>query len=140
MTKEELQEIVTRLKATNTKEDAYFGIFSYGGGPDESFIKANRQGLELFAAEILEASMLTGEIVNDGQKNLHPLRYDEEWIDGETIVQYVEPFLESRENRKEEAYTQSWRDKMFTGGCVLLVVLGVIVFITGLITAVRWLF
>lgn len=140
MTKEELQEIVARLKATNTKDDAYFGIFRYGGGPDESFIKANRQGLELFAAEVLEASMFAEEIVNDHKKNIHSFSYDEEWIDGETLVQYVEPFLEPRQKIKEETVTPSWTDKMFAGGCILFVVICLVLLITGLVTAIKWMF
>lgn len=65
MEKDELQQIIDRLEATHSKDDAYFGIFEYGGDPDESFIKANKQGLGLFAAELLKAASRDAEGIAD---------------------------------------------------------------------------
>ena len=48
--KEELEKIIAQLEKCNAADGAYFAINRYGGGPEESYINANRTGLELFAA------------------------------------------------------------------------------------------
>ena len=67
MNKEELQNIIDKLESENRKEKAYFGIFEYGSGPDESYIKADKQGLELFALEILKAARDSEELLNNNK-------------------------------------------------------------------------
>jgi hypothetical protein len=82
LNKDELKAIIDQLETANSKDEAYFGIFQYGGGPDESFIKANKQGLELFAAAILRASRDADEIVVDKENNSIPLSYEESGLTG----------------------------------------------------------
>ena len=57
MTNSEIQEFISSIHQRNSIDQAYIGFFQYGGGPDESFIKANRQGLELYAAQLLSAGI-----------------------------------------------------------------------------------
>lgn len=59
MDKTELQKIIDTLEKNQSTEDAYFGIFQYGGAPDESYIKANKEGLELFSLELLKAAKVS---------------------------------------------------------------------------------
>jgi len=42
MTTEELQNIIEKLENEEYENLAQFGIFEFGGGPNESYIKANR--------------------------------------------------------------------------------------------------
>jgi hypothetical protein len=56
MTKEELQEIIGRFNEEELKQLGLFGIFQYGGGSDESFIRANKEGLELFTLQLLKSA------------------------------------------------------------------------------------
>lgn len=51
MTKEDLQTIIDQFDEADLKQQGVFGISQYGGGSDESFIRANKQGLELFAVQ-----------------------------------------------------------------------------------------
>jgi hypothetical protein len=135
--KDELQKIINHLESNSSKEEAYFGIFQYGGGPDESFVKANKQGLELFAADMLKASRDANDILADKEKTIIPLDFEEDWIDGDTFVQYVEPSIEKKEN---VPYIRTWRDQAqeyFFVGILLLVVTSIIV---GFITIISWFF
>lgn len=81
------------LKSKKLKEKAYFGIFQYGGGPDESCIKANTEGALQFTHDLLEAYTLLEEKLEKGEANpinTLSLDYNTDWIDGNTFVQYVE--------------------------------------------------
>ena len=53
LTKEELQKIIDQFDEDELKRQGIFGISQYGGGSDESFIRANKKGLELFALQLL---------------------------------------------------------------------------------------
>ncbi|MEA5137968.1 hypothetical protein [Arcicella rigui] len=92
MTDEELQNIINSFDETTLKEQAIWGIFQYGGGSDESFIKANKEGLTLFALELLKASLESKKIKeNPNEKFIH-IDCDENWNlkDAETYLQYIE--------------------------------------------------
>jgi hypothetical protein len=57
MDKEMLQNIILNLEEDILKEKATFGIYQFGGGPDESCIKADEGGLKLFAITLLKAAI-----------------------------------------------------------------------------------
>ena len=142
MEKEELQKIIDRITETNSKDDAYFGIFRYGGGPDESFIRANKQGLELFAVDLLKASRDTEEIISDPSQNAYTLEFEEEWIDedSETLLQYVEPSIDKRESAKPLPYKENWKDKLIGIGCFTGIIFLAVSVIVGIVSIFRWIY
>ncbi|UOQ74683.1 hypothetical protein [Hymenobacter cellulosilyticus] len=92
MTPEEVTEFANKLAAETPASEAYFGIFQQGDGPDESFIRANKQGLRLFAAGLLRAADQVDETLAHETKTLIPLEFQEnDWLDGDTSIDYVEP-------------------------------------------------
>jgi hypothetical protein len=44
LTKEALQRIIDQFDEEDLKRKGIFGISQYGGGPDERFIRANKEG------------------------------------------------------------------------------------------------
>lgn len=138
MDKEELQKIITKLESENLEKDAYFGIFMYGGDSDESYIKANKQGLELFAANLLKASNEVNELLSSNEEEVYDLDFD--WIDenSETIIQYIEPTLESGPTNNSETYQETWKDKIQKMGCIAVLVLVLASIIIGLATIIKW--
>ncbi len=140
MNKDELQKIIDQLESVNLKDEAYFGIFQYGGEQDESYIKANKQGLELFAINILKAARDSQDIINDTKKSIIPLDYQEEWIDGDTLAQYIEPIPETRKQIKTEPHQATWQDKYFAHGCFAVGIIVFVLMIIGLITIFTWIF
>ncbi|MBK7127838.1 MAG: hypothetical protein IPM74_14625 [Crocinitomicaceae bacterium] len=139
MNKDELQKIIDQLESSNSKEDAYFGIFDFGHESGESFVKANKEGLELFATELLKASRDADEIVADEKKKIINVEYNAAWIDGDTLIQYVQPSIEKRVNAKFEPPKQTWLGRIAGAGCLALILIAVAAFAIGLFTMFSWL-
>lgn len=141
LTKEKLNKIIESLESSNLIDDAYLAIYQHGGGPDESFAKANKEGLELFAVELLKASRDFDEIVNDNEKNVIPFDYKGNWIEGDIFIQYVEPVdKEGKLIREEEPYTETFFDRFIPFGCIGGIILMVIFAIVGLVSILKWIF
>lgn len=141
MKKEELNKIIESLESSCSMDDAYIAMYQYGGGPDESFAKANKEGLELLAVQFLKASRDFDEIVNDDEKNVIPLDYEEDWIDGDIFIQYVEPVDKTGKQIKEEKpQDETFFDRLVPFGCIGGIILIVISAIIGLISIVKWIF
>ena len=143
MTKEELQQVINQLTESNLEEEAFFGVLEYGG-TEEHYIKANRQGLELFAAELLKASRDAEQIINISDNNVHLIEWDDDvWLeDSEVFINYIEPSFMKRdqaENSNKEG-EETWKDSIFKYGCLMLVALALISMIVGLITIARWIY
>lgn len=139
MTDKEIGELINELRSKKNYDEAYIGYFQYGGGPDESFIKANREGLELHAAELLAAALETEtEFENGKQKTFG---FDEGISDDESdfFFNYVELIKEKRNDIKPYAeYKKTWKDRAFEIGCVSIIILLVSLIIIGFITAITW--
>ena len=71
-TKEDLQNIIDQFDEEELKRQGIFGISQYGGGSDESFIRANKEGLELFALELLKSARDTEATLADANKKIIP--------------------------------------------------------------------
>lgn len=141
MTKEELQKIINQFDEEELKKQGIFSILQYGGGSDESFIKANKEGLEMFALELLKSSRDAESVIADKEKNIIPLNYDESWIDefGDTFIQYIEP-IKGKQELKSKKYEQTFFDKLIPAGCIITIIVIVIATIVGLVTITNWLF
>ena len=142
MTEEELQKIIDQFDEEMLKRQGIFSILQYGGGSDESFIKANKEGLEMFALELLKSSRDAENVIADKKKNIIPLNYDESWIDefGDTFIQYIEPIKEKQEFKSKKDYKQTILDKLVPLGCITAIIVIIISTIVGLITITDWIF
>ena len=139
MTDKEIGELINELRSKKNYHEAYIGFFQYGGGPDESFIKANRQGLELHAAELLAAALETETEFEIGKEKTYGLDQDLLDDDSEFGFSYVELKKEKRNDIKPySVYKETWKDKAFKIGCIAIGILLVVLLIIGFITAVTW--
>ena len=139
MTDKEIGELINELRSKKNYDEAYIGFFQYGGGPDESFIKANRQGLELHAAELLAAALETETEFEIGKEKTYGLDQDLLDDDSEFGFSYVELKKEKRNDIKPYSeYKETWKDKAFKIGCITIGILLVVLLIIGFITAVTW--
>lgn len=109
--KNELTQIIEKLESSNSKDQAYFGIYFEDGVPTKSYISGNRQGLELFAALLLKASRDTVQILKT-EDEVTLVDYTEDWIKGSTFVRFIQPFLKSRATLEDE-YDLDDADKDF---------------------------
>jgi hypothetical protein len=138
---EDLQYIIEKLEADIIKEKATFGIFQYGGGPDESFIKADKEGLKLFALELLKAVKEFDDPENNQEGNLTFGSFDGDWINegSDTRIDYIEP-LAGREASKKQEYKETIGDKLIPYGCGIVALLVIVCFLMGLEELIRWIF
>ncbi len=142
LTKEELQKIIDQFDEDELKQQGIFGISQYGGGSDESFVRANKEGLELFALQLLKSARDSEAILSDTEKNIIPFDYDENWVDenSDTFVQYIEPIADKQKLKPKSEYKSTFADKLIPYGCGLLLFILAIAVIVGLITLYNWLF
>jgi hypothetical protein len=141
LTPGELQNIIARLEEAASKDKATFGIFQYGGGPDESYIKANKEGLMLYAIELLKAANSAEDIINDKEKSIIPLPFEEGWIDdrSSTIIETVEP-VSGRDEPKIEKHPEEFGDKVVSAGCIVGIALILACIAIGFWTLAKWIF
>jgi hypothetical protein len=137
--KEELQRLIDAIEKNNLKGEADFGIFQYGGGPDESLIKANPQGLALFAAQLLKAA----KEAEDQTINSIPLDIEESWVDKKSsiFIQYIQLIKEKQEKiiSPHATLPSSAKDKFFFAAGILVLVLLLITLGVGIWTIIKWL-
>jgi len=141
MTQDELQQIIDKLESQVSKYNASFGIFQHGGGSDESYIKANKEGLVLYALELLKAVNKTGEASGHGQNNI-PLSFEEPWLDeqSDTVVQYIEPVANRSIGIDTKGRKGSVLVKFLSCGCFTVIVLLIVSAFVGLWTLIKWVF
>lgn len=142
MTNEKLQNIIAQFDEKELKEKALFGILQYGGGSDESFIKANKEGLELFAFELLKSANEIENIIADKEKKTIPFDYVENLIDEEsnTFIDFIEPIDEEQNSKIKEDYKETFVEKFTPYGCGIIILILGISTLVGLITILDWLF
>ncbi len=142
LTKEELEKIIDQFDEDELKRQGIFGISQYGGGSDESFIRANKEGLELFALELLKSAREIENVLSDPEKNIIPFDYDEDWVDenSDTFIQYIEPIADKQKLKPKSEYKSTFVDKLMPFGCGLIAIILVISVVVGLVTVFNWIF
>lgn len=142
LTKEELQKIIDQFDEDELKRHGIFGISQYGGGSDESFIRANQEGLELFALELLKAAKETDNVLSDPEKKVIPFNYDEDWVDenSDTFIQNIELIADKQKLKPKSEYKSTFVDKLVPLGCGLIVLTLLISVVLGFVTMFNWLF
>lgn len=140
MTKEELIDLISKLEPGVSKDTALFEIYQYGGGPDESFVKANQEGLQLFAIELLKASLKVEQTVSDPSKTSIQIEHEEILENGDIGIHYIEPTLEKRQPSPKRPPENNWKDTLIKGGCISIAVIIIVATIIGLISIFKWLF
>ena len=139
MEDEELNKIIEILESKNSKDIASFGLY-YRDGEDEMHIKANKDGFELFAAELLKASRDSEKIINSTEKNYIDFGWKRKWISGELIA-YIEPISENRDEIKEDKpHRTSFKDDLLKYGCLTLIAITALGIAVGFYTIFEWLF
>jgi hypothetical protein len=136
---EDYDKLIEQLRSTINTEEATFGIFQYGGGTDECCIKANKEGLQLYALELLMAAQKTEEGFEDPEKQIIPISYQENWIDGDSdvLLQYIDP-AQKRAGTAIVEQKSTLHDKLVSGGCFLLFVFIVLSVLVGAVNIIKW--
>ena|SRR6218665_2223040 len=142
LTKEELQKIIEQFDEDELKKQGVFGIYQYGGDSDQSFVRANKEGLELFALQLLKSARDAENLLASTKKNIIPFDYEETWVDesSDTFIQYIEAIADKQKLKPKSEYKSTFTDKLIPYGCGLVLIILVIAVIVGLGTLYNWLF
>jgi len=139
---EELQQIIDQFDEVGLKAQGVFGIFQYGGGADESYIRANKEGLELYALWLLKASKESENILTTEGEKIINLDNLGDWIDenSDTSIDYIALLPNKMAFGEATKYQETTMDKMRGIGCMLVVILLLISTIIGVGTLAMWIF
>jgi len=142
LTNEELKESINDIDKQDLKKLATFGIFAIGENWDEIAIKANKEGLQLFALELLKASQQTKNVLLDKENNVIPIDSNAEWINPESDIKilYVEQVDKTHKEDKVDNKKETFADKSMKYGCFAILILLLIALVVGLWTLGKWLF
>jgi hypothetical protein len=132
---EELQDIIRKLDAENLKEQAFFGIFTKGPDQDECFIKANKEGLKLFALQLLR-------IANEHGIKTAPLDSQGGWIseDSDIFPLYVEVLDKKWVKMPVEESKSTLADSLIPVGCIGTLIFLFVAMLVGLVTIFDYFF
>ncbi|TBV25164.1 hypothetical protein DMZ43_12700 [Meridianimaribacter sp. CL38] len=142
MTNNIIHTIINQLKEGNSKEKAYLGFFQYGRDIDESCIKANKEGLLLYASYLLEAGLEINKRSFDKNK-IETFALSPDFISENTDFDfhYIELLNKPRlEIESISEYKESWKDKLVgyvIGGFLISLIVLIII---GFITILKWIF
>lgn len=109
---------------------------------DECYIKANKEGLQIFALQLLKAAAQTETILAHKEKNIIPLNLEGNWMDKEAAVifEYIEPISTKPEMPVRQASSSPAKDKLFSYGCGIGLIILLIAVLVGLASMLSWLF
>lgn len=133
---QKIQELIDQFDSEKLKENAYFGIFDE---EEYSYIKANKEGLLLYAMNLIVASKNIDSITNDSKDKTVSFERFVDWIDEEssTIIQYIEKFTGKRKVERENNNNFA-SNKLFSIGCFLLFIIFGVAFFVGLGEIIKW--
>lgn len=136
MDDEKIQELINQFDTEKLKENAYFGIFDEA---EYSYIKANKEGLLLYAMNLIVASKNIDSITNDSKDKTIPIERFADWIDEDSpiVIDYIEKF-EGKRKEVIEHIKSNFFEKLIPIGCFLLFIIFGASFFVGLAEIISW--
>ena len=125
MKTQEFRDQLNTLKVPGSK--GYFAMKQYGGGPDESFIEANKNGIIGFTEMLLES---IDESNNRDTYSIPVEFYDDE---SEVIIDHIR--IRENNTKSGVAVNEPLLTKI---GCAAACLAVIVVFISGCISIISW--
>ena len=119
------------IRKTEDHATAYWSIQQYGGDIDESFVKANRAGVLLFAADLLEAGIETPDQHGRATRGLNTIDQD-----GEIRLDHVELVQHDASQPPEEPKIRRLWKALAAGLWIALIVFILLCLVVGFKTIV----
>ena len=140
LTRQQIENIIDSLEEGTPADKAKFGIY-YGGGPEEGFIRANREGLLKFSAQLLSAANNADQDSDDNKSSFYRTDFEEKWVDegSQILVQFVE-VLQSKEQPLATIPKETFAEKLVPIGCFAVIAILLVATIVGLWTLGKWIF
>jgi hypothetical protein len=134
----QLEELSTFILDKYSNEKRYFSIEIYGGGHDESFIRANKSGLIAYAGKLLAAA----KKIDEENKDNNPIKldHDDAWIHGDIFIDYVEPIFDLKEFQENVERDEGVLSIVLGVGCLAIFFIIIISICVGIYTIFQWVF
>lgn len=131
----EIDSFIDKIKSNVSKEDAHFGIYA----DNNSYISSNREGLLLFASEILTASVC--EKKDENNDVIFDLDNESGWKsdDSDIRIDYINVSEKDDDETVAESRADKIKSQLFKTGCLTLMVIGLISLVVGVVTVFSWL-
>ena len=124
----EIEDIVSRLDSIVPRDSGWVEFTQYGGGPDEGKINANKDGYRRLGIEFLKSTLLN--------------QHDEFEVDIEYLVSPESTInfdlFTLNESRLNDPITNTLADRILPFVALLIGLIGIGIFITGMATIGRW--
>jgi len=131
-----LTTIISYLEDNFSEKKAFLSMHQYGAGPEESFIKANKDGLALLAKQLLIV-IEKGKKESSGNISFDNLDF---MVDGEIFFDYVELTELSKQDLNIDAVDRKFAEKIIPIGCIGLFVFLIFSLIIGIKEIFGWFF
>ena len=141
-TTQQLQDFISQFDINKLKQEGIFGIYQYGGGPDESYIRANTEGVQLYAIELLKGAIAMEKSLPSLEKNIISLDFDENWMDTDStiVIDYIEPVDKIEDYPSQPNSKLSVKDTLIPYGCGIIVIISIIALLVGFVSIAKWIF
>ncbi len=138
---DEIRVLIDTLRTQENYDEGYISFHQFNDNkePVDGYIRANRQGLEIYAAQLLDASLITEK--KSGTNQLIDYQLDTGIIGSDSLFffDYVEVDLKNRSDigvNSDDIVT--WKDQAFKAGCLLVGLILVTLIIVGAISVFSW--
>ena len=133
--RDESAALAARIRDEAVPEDAWLQIRQYGGGLDESYLEATRQGLLLLAARLLRIAAEAGD------STVHQCGdVARGWDDGDVGIDYVEVHANVSDAGDLNPPEGVWKGRALGIGCIATLLALFASAVVGMGTIAVWLF
>jgi hypothetical protein len=141
LTNEALQDITERIKSDAVIPDATFGVFIQADVSDECYIRANKDGLLLFAGQLLQAVKKFETPYTDKRAGIFSIDQTE-WIDDESDIRllYIENAIDAHKPKENVKKASPIVEKITQIGCFAILIFLIISLFVGVSKIWRWIF
>jgi hypothetical protein len=138
LTTEDLQEIIGRFNEPVLADKASFGIIEGEGRDHENFIRANREGLILFACQLLKVAGRAEGLLRENKPRV-PLIMSGAWTEHDSmIVDHIRLITGKPVPEEPTENKPTFADRVLPVGCALLLLLLLVATLVGLGTMFDW--
>lgn len=139
--REQLNRVLLYFNEEALKNEAIFGIYHGSDKFDDHHIRANKEGLELYALQLLKAAREIGDAEKPGLRHL-PLVCHEKWIssDSDIVIEHVEITTERIPEMPKAAGSNPVVTAFGFAGCFGIMLLILVSLVVGFVVVFNWLF
>ncbi|WP_369994343.1 hypothetical protein [Winogradskyella sp.] len=136
------EDFIKDLESDFSNEEAFF-VFKYDDVPrDYEHIKANKDGLKMFAAKLLRIAYDLNPKKSKGHDDVYPLDEETFYLPQEgNVIEFIQLSndLKSDYPLPNNEYKETIFDKLVPLGCIVIVIAIIVFAVIGVISAINWL-